>query len=396
MLGSLLGSDMKLHRLTDAQVRNAGPGIYADGGNLFLSVKRSGARSWAYIWRRGKRRREMGLGGYPQVTLVEARRAATEPRALLAKGIDPLTVKRESALAAPAHMTFQAVAEATINKMATNWSPKTQVIWERSLYKYGARLADLTPAEITAADVASVLRPIWERIPESASKCRYHIETVLDAATVLGLRSGENPARWAGNLRHLLSKPSKLARGHHLALPYAEAPAFWVELNRETTVSARLLEFLVLTAGRFGEAAGARWCEIDGNVWTVPAARMKTRKPHIVPLSPEALAVLEKVRGLGTDLIFDRTGTAKAMSPPALYRLLTKLGVFDRAKPHGFRSTFRDWAGDKTAHPREVVEAALSHAVGNETERAYRRGDALEKRRLLMNEWAVYLSGVGD
>jgi integrase len=362
------------------------------GISFFLSVKPTGARSWAFIWRRGKRRREMGLGGYPQVTLVEARKAATEPRAMLAKGIDPLTAKREAALVAPANMTFRAVAEATIDKMAANWSPKTQVIWECSLYTYAARLADLTPAEITTAHVACVLKPIWARIPESASKCRYHIETVLDAATVMGLRSGENPARWAGNLRHLLSKPSKLARGHHPALPYAEAPAFWVELNRETTVSARLLEFLVLTAARFGEAAGARWGEIDGNVWTVPAARMKTRKPHVVPLSPEALVVLEKVRGLGNDLIFDRRGTAKPMTPPALYRLLTKLGVFEQAKPHGFRSTFRDWAGDNTAHPREVVEAALSHAVGNETERAYRRGDALEKRRLLMNEWGTYLT----
>jgi integrase len=378
----------QLNKLKDARLRSLGKGLHSDGGGLYLSVAASGARSWIFIWRGGGRRREMGLGGYPTVSLAEARRRAAEARALRARNLCPLAEKRSTAPAALPPTTFRTVAQATVDRLSPGWRGKTRAQWERSLFKYAAALGPLTPAEIDTGRILSVLRPLWEHQHASAQKCRAHLEAVLDTAKVMGLRTGENPARWDGNLKHLLPPVRRLVEGHHRALAYDHAPPFWRALNARTGIPERLLEFILLTAVRYSEAAGARWDEIDGDVWTVPADRMKGKRPHAVPLSPAALAVLERVRGLDEDLVFGHR-----ISAPTVYARLEALGVADQTTVHGLRSTFRDWGGNETTHAREVLEAALAHVVGSEVERAYRRGDALEKRRSLMADWADYLSG---
>ena len=328
----------------------------------------------------------MGLGGYPTVSLAEARRRAAEARALRARNICPLAEKRSTAPVSVPPTTFREVAQATIDRLSPGWRGKTKAQWERSLFKYAAPLGPLRPADIDLESVLSVLRPLWENQHSSAQKCRSHLEAVLDAAKVMGLRRGDNPARWEGNLKHLLPPARRLVSGHHRALPYGEAPQFWRALNARTGVPERLLEFILLTGVRYSEAAGARWEEIDGDVWTVPAGRMKGKRPHSVPLSTAALAVLDRVRGLDEDFVFGHR-----LSAPTVYARLVALGVADKTTVHGLRSTFRDWGGNETAYAREVLEEALAHVVGSEVERAYRRGDALAKRRLLMSCWAQYL-----
>ena len=258
---------------------------------------------------------------------------------------------------------------------------------------HGAPLRNLRLDEIGTEDVLGVLTPIWLTKSETASRLRGRIERVLDAARAKGPRSGENPARWRGHLDALLPKRQKLTRGHHAAMPYEDVPAFVARLRGSDSVSILALEFLILTAARSGEVLGARWDEIDheGKLWIVPAARIKGAREHRVPLTKRALAILKTIEKVRTgDYVFPGQKRGEPLSEMALAMAMRRLKTSDFTV-HGFRSAFRDWAGEETVFPREVAEAALAHVVGDATERAYRRGDALEKRRKLMDAWASYI-----
>lgn len=293
--------------------------------------------------------------------------------------------------------TFAEMADRFVADLGPQWrNEKHKAQWKTTLEKDAANLRPLSVDKIDTAEVLSVLKPIWSIKPETASRLRGRIERVLDAAKASGFRSGENPARWRGHLDHLLPKRQKLTRGHHAALPFEKVADFVAELRSREAMAALALEFAILTAARSGEARGATWGEIDikSKVWTVPAARMKAGRDHRVPLSKASLAVLAKVRVLtdasGDALVFPSLG-GKALSDAAFDRLLQRMGkVRGEVTPHGFRSSFRDWAGETSSFPRELAEASLAHIVGDATERAYRRGDALDKRRRLMDAWAAY------
>lgn len=409
---------MKLNKLTDREAKAAPAGLHSDGGGLYLNVKATGARAWVFVYRTGKRRREMGLGGYPTVKLTEARGAATEARAQIARGEDPIEVKRASEAAAeePAETaltttsgagTFKALAEEVIENLSPGWrGAKTRQSWERSLLRQAAPLADKTPAEVTTQDVVDVLKPYWTSRPESAGKLRDRIETVLDVAKVNGLREGENPARWRGHLALLLPKRKKLAKGHHRALDYEQAPKFMATLLAANGMGAKALAFVILTGVREGVVRLATWGEISpaGDLWVIPKDRMKSERDHRVPLSAPAKALLASLNPTGSSerrppaglLIFPGGRPGRPLSNTSVAKPLKALGIGDDATIHGFRSTLRDWAGDETDHAREVIEAALAHLVGDETEQAYRRRDALEKRRRLMDDWGTYLTSKGQ
>ena len=396
-------------RLTARTVAGlATPGRYADGGNLYLSISDHGGRRWVFLYRWQGKQREMGLGSARDVGLARARELADAARALLAEGKSPLAERK----AEEAMPTFAATAESLIDSIAAGFrNAKHLDQWRMTLSVqrdddgaliesgYCMDLRNKLVAEVTTEDVLAVLQPIWIKKAETASRVRGRIERVLDAAKAKGLRSSENPARWRGHLDSLLSKRQKLQRGHHAALPYAEVPAFIAVLRTKDGAAARALEFLILTAGRSAEVIGAKWSEIDAKakLWTVPAARMKGGKEHRVPLAPRAIVLLEEMRATrpsgctDADFIFPGGKRGKPLSVMALDMLLRRLEV--DVTVHGFRSSFRDWAGEETSFSREVAEAALAHTVGNEVERAYRRGDALEKRRRLMDAWAAFLEG---
>ncbi len=398
LLGQELGQvrmARQLNRLSSRAVATlARPGRHADGGGLYLSVGPGEARRWVFLFRWRGRLREMGLGGLSSVPLARARVRAAEARQLVADGVNPLDLKR----AQEAVPTFGEMADAVVTALGPQWrNEKHKAQWSATLTTDAAALRPIRVDRIETADVLATLKPIWAEKPETASRLRGRIERVLDAARAKGHREGENPARWRGHLDHLLPKRQKLTRGHHAALPFAAVPAFVADLRGRNATAALALEFLILTAARSGEVRGATWVEIDtdAKVWTVPASRMKAGREHRVPLSASALAVLEKVRLLSGDkpeaIIFPGLKPDSSLSDAAFNALLIRMGI-DRTKvtPHGFRSSFRDWAGEASSFPRELAEAALAHVVGDQTERAYRRMDALEKRRRLMDAWARY------
>jgi integrase len=263
--------------------------------------------------------------------------------------------------------------------------------WAMTLTRYTEEIRSMPVNMIDTAEVLRVLKPIWQKRPETASRLRGRIERVLDAAQARGFRKRENPARWRGHLDTLLPPRQKLTRGHHAAMPYHQLPVFIARLLDRDGVAARALEFVILTAARSGEVLGLRWSEIDGEskVWTVPAARIKAGREHRVPLSPRALAIIEAMRAVRvSEFVFPGHIPGRPLGEMALHMVLKRMEV--PYTVHGFRSSFRDWCGEVTSFPREVAEAALAHVVGDETERAYRRGDALEKRRKLMEAWATY------
>jgi integrase len=357
----------------------AEPGRHSDGEGLYLNVTPSGARSWLFMWKKDGRRREMGLGSAGSVSLARARELASECRAQVAAG------KTKSGTP-----TFGAIANALIASKEVEWrNPKHRAQWRMTLEKYAVPLRSRPVDDIDTAAVLAVLTPLWREKPETASRLRGRIEAVLDAAKAQGLRSGENPAAWRGHLSHLLPKRGKLTRGHHAAMPYVDIPAFIERLSAREATSAMALEFCILTAARSGEVLGARWLEINfgTKVWTVPAERMKAAREHRIPLSDRALGKLSEAR-VG-DLIFPGQRAGRPLSVTAMEMLLRRMDQ-DDVTVHGFRSAFRDWAGNETDFPREVAEAALAHVIGDKAEQAYRRGDALEKRRELMSAWAIY------
>jgi integrase len=371
----------------------AKPGRHADGNGLYLAVKPTGAKSWSFLYMRDGRRREMGLGGYPDVSLAMARRMAAKHREALALGRDPLT-ERET----PRIPTFGEAADEYIATHSEAWRNEKHVAqWQMTLTHYAAPLRSLPVDRVAVPDVVAVLKPLWSSRPETASRLRGRIEAVLDAAKAEGFRHGENPAAWRGNLKHLLPRPAKLSRGHHSAMHYREVPGFVAKLRKRRAAAALALEFIILTAARAGEVLGAVWGEVDMDeaVWTVPAIRMKSGRTHRVPLSRRALEILNAMHAVRSsdavdELIFPGSRKGRPLSGMATAMLMRRMG-HGEITTHGFRSSFRDWAGEITDFPREIVEAALAHAVGDATERAYRRGDALEKRRQLMEAWASYV-----
>jgi integrase len=395
----------KLHQLTALSAKNAPPGRHADGGGLYLAKDADGRSRWSFFFTAHGRRREMGLGPYPTIPLADARAAAALARQQVAAGLDPIVERDRAAAEAaaasaavanlekPARPTFGQVADELLrSKTAEFRNEKHRAQWKMTLQKYAKPLHRMPVDEITTKDVLSVLSPIWTKIPETASRLRGRIERVLAAAKAKGLRSGENPAAWRDNLKELLPARQKLTRGHHAALPFEKVPEFMAALRQRPGLDARALEFCILTAARSGEVLGASWTEIDLGkaVWTVPALRMKAGKEHRVPLTDRVIAILREVEPLRRDdgYVFPGRKDGRPLSGMAMEMLLRRMEV--EVTVHGFRSSFRDWAGEVTHFPREVAEAALAHVISNKAEAAYRRGDALEKRRVMMEAWAAY------
>ena len=386
-------------KLSAVKVRNlAAPGRYGDGGNLWLQVRSPTQKSWIFRFTIAGKARLMGLGDVQSVSLAEAREAAEFARRLLRQGIDPLDhrrTERARIAAGQSAITFKDVAKLYIAAHEAGWrNAKHRYQWRQTLDVAAASFGDKAVTAVTTADVVQLLEPIWTSKTETASRLRGRIEAVLDYAKARGWREGENPARWRGHLSNLLPRPSRLARVvHHPALPSQRIGAFMVDLRAEDGIAARALEFTILTAARTGEVIGARWSEIDleGGTWTVPGERMKAGREHRVPLTEPAVAVLRAVLPLRNqkhgDWIFPSTRLRKPLSNMAMTALLRRMKRED-ITVHGFRSTFRDWAAENTAHSREVAEAALAHVLADKVEAAYRRGDLFEKRRRLMEDWA--------
>lgn len=374
------------------------PGRHADGGGLYLYVDAAGSKRWVLLYRIGGRRREMGLGPLGSVSLSRARELASEARALVAGGTDPIEAKRaaEAPTSPTAPMTFGAVAEAYMEAQKAVWrSPVHRHQWRQTLEVQAASLWTMPVAMIDTEAVLRVLRPIWNEKPETAKRIRGRVERILNAARAAGHRTGENPALWRGHLDFLLPRPPKLVRGHHAAMPYSNVPAFVRDLRSRPGLSARALEVLILTAARSGEIRGMVWGELDlqGALWVLPAARMKGKREHRVPLTARAVQILSALRIEDPEpgaLVFPSTVNTR-MSDMVFDRLLRRLNA-NAYTAHGFRSSFRDWAGDETTFERELAEMALAHIVGDDTELAYRRGDALEKRRHLMDAWAAFIA----
>ena len=380
--------DMQTNKLSARAVSTLkDPGRHSDGGGLYLLVKATGARSWVFMWSRQGRQREMGLGSVLGVSLAVAREKAAEARADLAAGRDPLGTRDRLKA-----KTFGELADAHVAAMSPQWrNPKHIAQWTMTLTEYAAPLRGKTAAAITTEDVLEVLRPLWTTKPETASRVRGRIESVLDAAKAQGLRSGDNPARWRGHLDQLLPKRAKLSRGHHAAMAIDELPAFMGRLSSVQGVSAMALRFTVFTAVRTGEAIGATWSEVDFDkgIWVIPASRMKAGREHRIPLPSPALTLVKDLyevrRG---EFIFPGLKPGRPISNMSMDKVLRDLGV--DVTVHGFRSTFRDWASERTAFPHELCEMALAHTIENKTEAAYRRGDMVEKRRELMGAWAAF------
>ena len=379
-----------LHRLTAREVAGAKDrGHYPDGGGLYLRVGAAGTKSWVFRYTRHGRTRDMGLGAVRDVTLSKARHLAAEAREMLRGGRDPIDARPR---AAPA-VTFQQCAEHYIEAKRAGWkSIKHAEQWGATLAQYAYPvIGALNVSDVALPHVLRILEPIWTTKTETASRLRGRIQSVLDYATARGYRTGDNPARWTGHLKELLPAPGKVARvEHHAALPWQEVGAFMAELRRQAGMGARALELAVLTAARSGEVRGATWGEVDlaQAVWTIPAGRMKARKEHRVPLAAEAVALLRTLPRIdGSDLLFPNTKGA-ALSDMALLAVLRRMGR--DVTTHGFRSTFRDWAGECTAHPREVIEHALAHQLKDKAEAAYQRGSLFDKRRRLMADWARF------
>jgi integrase len=391
-------------RLTALKVEKVKePGMYADGGGLYLRVTPEGARNWVLRYMLDRRPRWMGLGPLALYGLQEARAKALDARRKRHEGIDPIEARRaertRQRLDAAKAVTFKQCAEAYINAHRAGWrNGKHAGQWSATLSTYTYPIIGALPVQaVDTGLVLKVLEPIWTAKPETAGRVRGRLESILDYAKVRGERDGENPARWRGHLDKLLPAHSKVRQvEHHAALPYAELPAFLGNLREQEGVAARALEFLILTAARTGEVIGARWSEIDllEKTWTAPASRMKAHREHRVPLSARALAILQDMRELrgGNDpdaFVFPGGKAGKPLSNMAFLMLLRRMGRGDLTA-HGFRATFKTWASERTSFQNEIVEASLAHAIGGKVEQAYRRGDLFDKRRKLMDAWAAY------
>lgn len=373
--------------LSARKVETAGPGRHGDGRGLFLYVKPSGSRSWVLRYQVQGRRRDLGLGAYPEISLAMARERAAEARRLIATGDDPISKRKQ---AKP--WTFQQAALELIESKRPGWkSAKHAAQWRSTLQTYVfPRIGAVQIAKIETADVIGALTPIWSTKPETANRVRQRIEAVLDYSTALGARTGDNPARWRGHLDHLLPKPTKVrAVRHHPALHHKQIAGFIADLAARRGVAAQALKFTILTAARSGETRGMTWGEVDleRRIWTIPADRMKAGKEHRVPLADAAIACLGPRRADDALVFESETKPGTAISDMSMTAVLRRM-EHDGITVHGFRSTFRDWAGETTSFPREVIEAALAHRLKDRAEAAYARSDLFEKRRDLMQAWA--------
>ena len=380
---------MARNKQTETKIRAlTKPGIYSDGGGLYLRVRTGGSKQWFFIYKRNGVRTELGLGGYGQgtapVSLVLARELADGVRERLARGIDLHSKK-----------TFADVMADVISvKTASFKNEKHKDQWRMTLDLYAKPLHRKPIADITRDDVVETLKPIWSTIPETADRTRMRSASVIDHAKARGLFVGDNPADWRGGLKELLPARQKLSRGHHAAVPFKDLPAVIAKLRMSIATSARAVEFAALTVGRSAEVRQAAWSEFDltARLWVVPASRMKAGREHEVPLSDRAVAILEGQRQIATGtLVFEGGRAGTAISDTAMVKVLRAAGGGE-ATLHGLRSSFRDWAGDTTQHPREVIEHALAHVIKDKAEAAYRRGTALAKRAELMQDWADYLA----
>ena len=392
--GSNLLTDTKIRRATErSRLR--------DGAGLWLNVTESGSKAWVYRWTALGKTREMGLGGYPVVSLADARAAREECRAMVAKGIDPRVERKREV-----EPTFRECADRYIIEHEPQWkNDKHRAQWRMTLgSKYCGKIENLLVSQIGIPEVLSVLEPIWLTVPETASRLRGRIERILGYARVKGWRNGDNPAMWRGNLSEALPKPRRLANGHFPAMAYKDVPEFFSQVRRNNSLSARAMELLLYTCCRSGEVLNARWEEVDfeNSLWIIPAVRTKTDQEYQIPLTVAALDLLERLyQSRISEFVFpgQKRGRGvqpnKPLSAMALEMLLRRMKV-KNATPHGFRSSFRDWAGDKTDFPREVAEGCLNHKVGNAVEQAYRRGSAFEKRSTLLENWCEFLMVEGN
>jgi integrase len=388
-------------KLTALAVTRAARGKHGDGGGLYLYVHAGNSRSW--VFRYGPQgRRELGLGPTHTVTLAEARERARECRKMLLDGTDPIAAKHERKAAAKVDaakaVTFTQCADQYFAAHRAGWkSAKHAAEWRSSLATYAEPIVGTLPVQaIDTALMLKVLEPIWTVKTVTAGRVRQRIEAVLDWARVREYRSGENPARWRGHLENLLPATKRVAKVKHFrALPYAVIAPFMTKLRTRDSVAARCLEFITLTAARLGEAINAQWGEIDHShkTWTVPAGRMKGGREHRVPLSPAATAVLEVMAGIrkrDSSHVFPGARRGRPIGENTVWEMVKSASGDDAATVHGLRSTFRDWAAERTNYPRELCELALAHVVASDVERAYQRGDLFEKRRRLMTEWALF------
>jgi integrase len=391
---------MRIGKLTALKADKVkAPGYYGDGGGLSLQVSKYGSKSWVFRFKASGRLREMGLGSLDTYGLAEARERARACRKLRDEGKDPIeernAARSQAKLETSKAMTFEQCAERYIAAHRAGWrNGKHRNQWSSTLATYvNPIFGALSVQTIDTALVMKAIEPIWNEKPETASRVRGRVESILDWAAARGYRAGENPARWRGHLDKLLPKKTKVRRvEHHAALPYPEIGAFMAELRQQEGVPAHALEFAILTAARTGEVIGAQWDEFDlaERVWTVPAERMKAAKEHRVPLSDAALAIVEQMAEIRHgDHVFPGGRARRPISNMAMLMLLRRMGR-DDLTIHGFRSSFRDWAAERTGFPAEVGEMALAHTIADAVERAYRRGDLFQKRRQLMDAWARF------
>jgi integrase len=405
-MGETMGKrQIELGALAVSNIRRRGINFVGGVTGLGLNVTGCGSRSWVLRYTVSGKRRDMGLGGYPDVTLAQAKEAARVARAKLSQGIDPIEdirAARSKLIAEQSTaMTFSQAATQFIDTHEKSWrNAKHAQQWRNTIETYAnPMIGKIFVRDVALPHVLSILEPIWETKTETASRLRGRIESILDWATARGFRTEANPARWKGLLDKLLPTPGKIAKtDHHKALPYAELPDFMKLLSSQAGIGARALEFVILTGCRSGEVRGAVWDEFDleNGLWTIPATRMKAGKEHRVPLSDKALAVIKAQKDMAfCQYVFPSSHTAKypagegaPLSDMTLSAVLRRMKV--SAVPHGFRSTFRDWCAETTDYPNEVAEMALAHTIGNKVEAAYRRGDLFEKRRQLMQDWSDY------
>ena len=410
----------KAKELTPIEVKRLqhtglGNKTFAVGGvsGLLLQIKPTGTKSWILRTMIGNSRRELGLGPYPEITLGQARDRAREAKEQIWQGVDPIEHRRAAkaaiATAQKRGLTFANAVERYLSTRLTEFrNEKHKKQWRSTLDKYAApHLGNMLVSEIDVTDITRTLQPIWMEKTETASRLRGRIENVLAWATVSGHRKGDNPARWKGNLDAVLAKPGKISKvTHHPALSLSDSTEWFADLRGRTGMATRALEFLAMTAARSGEVRGALWDEFDFDtkIWTVPAGRMKAGNEHRIPLTDSAIELLHSIERFdGVPYVFPgmRGGPLSDASLSACMKRIhaekPQLYIDQRsgrpAVPHGLRSTFRDWSAERTEYPREMAEIALAHTVGSDVERAYRRGDMIEKRRAMMAAWERFLRG---
>ncbi|MFT5449572.1 MAG: integrase [Gammaproteobacteria bacterium] len=390
---------MAIHKLSPRKVETTSPGKHEDGGGLRLVVSSAGAKKWVLRYTIAGKRREMGLGSYPDVTLADVRKKAGEQRNLASTGIDPIEARQAVPAAIP---TFTSCAARYIRAHRRGWkNAKHARQWARTLKTYARpQIGKHKVDAVTTEDIVKVLTPLWTTKTETAKRLQGRIENILDYAAAHKYRDPLNPARWRGHLDKLLPKPSRVKKVvHHPSMPYPDVPAFMSELSNTPSSSSLALQFLILTATRTSEVLQAEWSEVDlaEALWTIPAERMKARREHRVPLSEAAVTVLRALPHFEANPhIFPGARQGRPLSNMAMLQLMRGMeygvnGDKGNYVPHGFRSSFRDWSGEVSSFPRDVAEMALAHVIENKVEAAYRRGDLFAKRSEMMQAWADYL-----